>query len=256
MARADLTADRRDTVGQGLGGVDVDDRGFLHRHHAVVGHHREQSAGRQAVEDRLDQGVHLPQLHTPRVRAGTVHVSDEVEVGVIGVAEAAVDEHRPDRRGEIAQRVDPAVASAAQHRTGEAGAVELRAGDDADLHAAGLGALEHRLPWLHGFGRDVITQVGTPRVGPPAQRVDDPDAGQPERHPDHAVLARATAGTHRGQARRGGRRETHLQGLAGQSAEYRRVGGVAVQQIRAETVDEQHTGTRRLVGQGDPGFES
>ena len=120
VARADLTADRRDTFGQGLGGVDVDDRGFLHRHHAVVGHHREQPAGRHTVEDRFDQGVDLPQLHPPRVRAGTVHVSDEVEVSVIGVAEAAVDEHRPDRRGEIAQRVDPAVASAAQHRPGEA----------------------------------------------------------------------------------------------------------------------------------------
>ena len=88
------------------------------------------------------------------------------------------------------------------------------------------------------LGHQHVAQIGAERVRRPAQRVHHAVVGNPERVSDHAVFARAPAGAHRRQPRRGGGGVADAQIPAAKSCQYRRVVGVGVEQLCAETVDQ------------------
>ena len=93
-------------------------------------------------------------------------------------------------------------------------------------------------------------------MGAPAQRVDHPDAGQPERQADHPVLAGAAAGADGGQPGHRGRREPGLQCPPAQRRHHRGIVGVGVEEFRTETVDQEHARAADLRGQIDPAVET
>ena len=89
--------------------------------------------------------------------------------------------------------------------------------------------------------------VVAPRVHAPPQRVDDADIGQPERVADQPVLTGTAAGTHCGEPGDGGGGKADLQRATAQARHDRRVGGVRVQQLGAQAVDEQHARPAHVV---------
>ena len=128
-------------------------------------------------------------------------MAEQIHLAVVAVAEAAVGDGRPHSRGEVAERLDTDVAATAQDGAREAGTGELRAGDDADRDAGRRRPLERRRHGLHLLGRRGVAQIVAPGVLAPPQRVEDADAGQPEREADHSMLARPAAGADRGRVR-------------------------------------------------------
>ena len=73
-------------------------------------------------------------------------------------------------------------------------------------------------------------------------------------HPP-ALLPGAPAGAHGGEPGGGGGREAHLQTAPAQRGQSGRVGGVGVQQVRTQPVDQQDAGTRHL-GEGQRGLHT
>jgi hypothetical protein len=137
-------------------------------------------------------------------------VAEQVEFGVVAVAEPAVDKRGLDARGQVAERVHAHVSATAQHGAGQPRIGELRAVDDADCDAGCGRSLERGRQRLDLFRRHLFTQITSRGVRSPAKKVDDVGAGYPKRQADHAVFAGAAAGAHGGQSRDGGRRETDL----------------------------------------------
>ncbi len=196
-------ADGLHTVEQRGAVVDVHDIVGLDCHHAVVGHDREQPAGREALHEGLDQPVDLTQLHPPRGRAGTVEMPEQIHLAVVAVAESAVGDGRPHARGQITERLHADIAATAQDRASQAGTGELRAGDDAHRDACRGRPFEGRRHGLHLLGRRGVAKIVAPGVRAPPQGVDQtPTPGSrnerptnpcsPERQPVPTAASPAT----------------------------------------------------------------
>ena len=180
----------------------------------------------------------------------------QVKLGVVAVAEPAVGKRGPHARGQVTKRLHADVPTATQHGAGEPRPGELRAGDDADGDSGGRRPLERRRLGLNLLRRNLVAEVAAPRVRSPTEGVHHVRTGQPKRQAHHAVLAGATAGAHRGQARDRGRRKPYLQGLAPQPRQHRRILCVRVEQFGAQPVDKQHAHRGDIALKGDSGSEA
>ena len=239
MTEPRLAAQQHQPVPQLGMGIHVESAGRGRVDHPVVGHHHQPDLVGQGLAQLHGLGVDGRELLEPLRRVHAVLVAGPVEVTVVEVGQRRAVARAGDRAGDpLPDPVRADVAGAPVRGDGQPAAVELALVDHVDpdpcVGEPGEGG-RMRLP-LQRVHRLV-----------PEQRVQQPvGAGHPAGEADQPVGARGQAGAQRGQAGGRRRRDPRRPGLGtghrgpGQRGEVRRGVGMALQQLPAEAVDQEH----------------